>query len=175
MLIETGLQVLLVISPFAIFNIYGWFHYCHSAHFCELFKMTDCPELMTDSPDFCNWDYPIIYSYVQTLWDNGFLKYWQLKKIPLFILAAPTVWWCLKAISKTAERCALFDIFAGRYAKKNKPWAGEPFMIASSLHLLYMGNLIFSILILFLLSTIRRLFHERRSHNSSRLELLALL
>jgi len=135
MLAETFLQILLVVSPFIIFNVYGWYHYCHSEHFCELFKMTDC---QTDKPPFCDWDYPVIYSYVQTLWDNGFLKYWQLKKIPLFLLAAPTVWWSLKAIAQTAEKCVLVDIFAGRYAKSNKPWASEPFMIASSLHLLYL-------------------------------------
>jgi Gpi18-like mannosyltransferase len=99
--------------------------------------MSDC---QTEKPPFCDWDYPVIYSYVQTLWNNGFLKYWQLKKIPLFVLAAPTIWWCLKAVLKTAEKCVLADFFAARYAKSNKPWASEPFMIASTLHLLYLGK-----------------------------------
>ena len=46
----------------------------------------------------------------------------------------------MKAVAKTAEKCVLIDIFAARYAKSNKPWASEPFMIASTLHLLYLGN-----------------------------------
>ena len=49
-------------------------------------------------PNWCNQTIPSIYTYVQEhYWDVGFLRYWTLSNIPLFILAAPVL--ILMAIS----------------------------------------------------------------------------
>ncbi|KAJ5183659.1 GPI mannosyltransferase 2 [Penicillium capsulatum] len=39
---------------------------------------------------WCGWSIPSIYSWVQgTYWNVGFLRYWTVSNIPLFLLAAP--------------------------------------------------------------------------------------
>ncbi|KAI9096924.1 GPI mannosyltransferase 2 [Phlyctochytrium arcticum] len=44
----------------------------------------------SESRPWCFKAIPSIYSYVQeAYWDNGFLRYWKLKQLPNFILAAP--------------------------------------------------------------------------------------
>ncbi|KAK5653361.1 hypothetical protein OQA88_9053 [Cercophora sp. LCS_1] len=41
-------------------------------------------------PPWCDALVPSIYTYVQGhYWDNGFLRYWTLSNVPLFLLAAP--------------------------------------------------------------------------------------
>lgn len=128
-------QIMIIVSPFFIFQIYGWVRYCNSQHLCELSDSLDCE---SEKKPFCTWKIPLVYSYVQTLWDNGFLKYWQIKKIPLFMLATPTIYWSYLSIKKVSYECGLKDVFALRAAKLNKPWAGNPMLIASALHLTFL-------------------------------------
>ncbi|KAJ5168349.1 GPI mannosyltransferase 2 [Penicillium canariense] len=56
---------------------------------------------------WCSWPLPSIYSWVQSYyWNVGFLRYWTVSNIPLFLLAAPMLvilckssLWALKAPS----------------------------------------------------------------------------
>ena len=61
-------------------------------------------------------------------WDNGFLSYWQFKKIPMFVMAAPTIWYIFRALKKSTEdipiRIMKNDFFGTRSAKAGLPWAG---------------------------------------------------
>ncbi|XP_016428588.1 palmitoyltransferase ZDHHC18-A isoform X2 [Sinocyclocheilus rhinocerous] len=42
------------------------------------------------TPIWCQWQIPVLYSYIQDVyWDVGFLRYFQWKQIPNFILALP--------------------------------------------------------------------------------------
>ncbi|ORY13076.1 GPI mannosyltransferase 2 [Clohesyomyces aquaticus] len=42
---------------------------------------------------WCNATIPSIYSWVQSnYWNVGFLRYWTFSNLPLFLLAAPTLW-----------------------------------------------------------------------------------
>lgn len=101
-----------------------------------------CFEYETDYPDYiqlegidhrypmagqsirpwCQSDFPIAYSYVQShYWNVGFLKYYQLKQIPNFILATPIVlcyfkriieyvWQQTQACIKVAKRADKFKV-----------------------------------------------------------------
>ena len=49
-----------------------------------------CTGDVTPSPEWCADIPPSIYAYVQShYWVNGFLRYWTLSNLPLFVLAVP--------------------------------------------------------------------------------------
>lgn len=78
-LCTTGIQCLVTIAPFCLFQLYGYFLYCKSSGHAP-------------SPVWCGWDVPIPYSYIQEhYWNNGFLRYYQWKQLPNFLLAGPMV------------------------------------------------------------------------------------
>ena len=54
---------------------------------------TEFCEIVTKStPEWCNFKVPFPYSFIQSkYWEVGFLRYYQLKKIPYFIMASPTL------------------------------------------------------------------------------------
>ena len=81
-------------------------------------------------------------------WDNGFLAYWQFKKIPLFLLATPTIWYIVKTLKKTVSDTSLriirTDILGTRSARAGLPWAGVAMQICCWVHLIFLT--IFAIL-----------------------------
>ncbi|KAH7135829.1 GPI mannosyltransferase 2 [Dendryphion nanum] len=47
---------------------------------------------------WCNRIIPSIYTWVQShYWNVGFLRYWTLSNVPLFLLAAPMIWILIKS------------------------------------------------------------------------------
>ena len=83
----TALQCLIVLLPFAVYQYYAYALYCTRR--VDLIDRTD------NMNDWCTWDSilpPLHYSHVQSYyWNVGFLRYFELKQIPNFLLATPMI------------------------------------------------------------------------------------
>ena len=126
------LQVGLVALPYLAFQYYAWQRYCVSVDLCLQSESEDCL-----SPHvWCSNSPPSVYSFIQgEYWENGFLRYWQFRKLPLFALAAPTVILAIAVAAKTVDDLSLSviwsDLFGLRSAQAGLSWAGPPFQIAA--------------------------------------------
>lgn len=100
-------EILLSISPFVMFQGYGYYKFCivpehNLPDFIVSYAETNDLRLpgtaslkpLVDRKDhWCNSSLPLAYTYVQDhYWDVGFLRYYQWKQIPNFLLAMPVVW-----------------------------------------------------------------------------------
>jgi len=141
-LIRGIVQCACILLPYVSFQVYAWYRYCYSGEVCDQSESLDCHSV--DHP-WCNAAIPSIYSYIQVeYWENGLFNYWQLKKIPLFILAMPTVVTCIDAVGKTindlSPNTVLSDFFGFRSARGGLPWAGAPMQICCLVHLLVIAT-----------------------------------
>ena len=81
-LISTAVQCATVLAPFYAFQHYGYMLYCQDG--------STLPS--SSAPSWCNRTVPIPYSYIQErYWNVGFLRYYELKQLPNFLLATPMV------------------------------------------------------------------------------------
>ena len=69
-------KCIITIFPFIMFQFFGYILYCSGE----------------TKREWCSLFYPNLYGFVQKeYWKVGFLKYYELKQIPNFILASPVV------------------------------------------------------------------------------------
>nr|XP_056703351.1 GPI mannosyltransferase 2 [Euleptes europaea] len=113
--VSLALMCAFVFLPFALFQLYAYFWFCRGNVGSEYFVPRPLLQLAVDmgyhlafldgaKPPWCSWDYPMVYTYIQdAYWNVGFLRYYEAKQIPNFLLAAPTIvlgsWaaWCYVA------------------------------------------------------------------------------
>ncbi|XP_067004864.2 GPI mannosyltransferase 2 [Anabrus simplex] len=94
--------VVLALMPFIGFQAYSYYKFCvpHS-HNLPTFLVTYADthglilpgsNLSTPKTHWCKAQLPLSYSYIQDhYWDVGFLKYYEWKQIPNFLLAFPVI------------------------------------------------------------------------------------
>ena len=90
------LFLIISITPFFCFQWYAYQEFCHlhnvdlSEMLKDFFTSKNVVISGTKIPQWCHQSLPLSYSAVQSAyWNVGFLRYFQLKQIPNFIIAAP--------------------------------------------------------------------------------------
>ncbi|CAM9821327.1 unnamed protein product [Chrysoparadoxa australica] len=112
--IPTALQLALIVLPYAVFQAY-----CY-AMFCSHKLPTQPPSWCYDSP-------PTLYGHVQsTYWGVGFLRYYQLKQVPNFLLAMPVL--LISAWGLTSYVLSSSDKY-GVYARSYRRGSVMPYML----------------------------------------------
>jgi phosphatidylinositol glycan class V len=85
----TAVQCLIVLLPFAVYQYYAYALYCTTR------RLNSFGTLIRNINDWCTWDSllpPLHYSHVQSYyWSVGFLRYFEFKQIPNFLLATPMI------------------------------------------------------------------------------------
>ena len=80
-----------VLAPSIGYQMYGYFAYCSQS----LGRVHSSTQV---SP-WCKNTIPLSYTFIQKhYWDVGFLKYFEVKQIPNFLLASPMVVLCFSAV-----------------------------------------------------------------------------
>ncbi|XP_060703517.1 palmitoyltransferase ZDHHC18-A isoform X1 [Hemiscyllium ocellatum] len=94
---------MMIVLPFVLFQYYGYRTFCKPTMnpavdipqpLLQLArnKGYHVPDKESDPPIWCHHQYPSIYSYIQdAYWNVGFLRYYQLRQLPNFLLAFPVM------------------------------------------------------------------------------------
>ncbi|KAJ8619518.1 hypothetical protein MRB53_028047 [Persea americana] len=78
-IIVAAVRTLCIFTPFILFQFYGYFNICLGS-------------LSEEMRPWCKSRLPLLYDFIQShYWGVGFLRYFQLKQLPNFLLAAPTL------------------------------------------------------------------------------------
>lgn len=103
--------LILSLSPFFLLQIYNYIKFCTSTpeksllpvHILQYATENNLVLPGMTSSIWCNATIPLAYSYVQkTYWNVGFLRYYQFRQIPNFILACPILFIMLQCIKEFA-------------------------------------------------------------------------
>lgn len=85
--------VIVVFSPFIAFQTFAVWKACDrdgQQTVCD--KGQEQCAVSAEPPSWCQYSIPSAYSHIQAkYWQGGFLRYWQLKQIPNFLLAFPAL------------------------------------------------------------------------------------
>lgn len=95
------LHIAVIVLPFCLFQFYGYLTFCVEVLNQEVpplllvlakQKGYRVPDAAVPRPSWCLAPIPVLYNYIQDVyWDVGFLRYFQFKQIPNFLLALPIV------------------------------------------------------------------------------------
>ncbi|KAM6218417.1 GPI mannosyltransferase 2 isoform 2-T2 [Rhynchocyon petersi] len=94
-----ALSALILGLPFVLFQYYAYTKFCLPSSAQAIPKpllqlAVDKGYRIVDGnePPWCSWNLPLIYNYIQDVyWNVGFLRYYELKQVPNFLLATPVV------------------------------------------------------------------------------------
>ncbi|KAL9237711.1 hypothetical protein vseg_012229 [Gypsophila vaccaria] len=109
LLLVGGFRCIFIFIPLLAFQAYGYYNLCHGRK----------PDEMRP---WCRARIPLLYNFIQShYWGVGFLKYFQLKQIPNFLLAFPVLSLAFCSISSymKTEPNDFFSLGFGAALKEN--------------------------------------------------------
>ena len=90
---------LIIPIPFVIFQMYSFMVVCTSSRSIASLMYMDWVPVTDNTPLWCRHSRPLPYAAIQSKhWNVGFLRYYELKQVPNFLLALPMVILCVSAI-----------------------------------------------------------------------------
>lgn len=125
-----------VFLPFALFQYYAYVRFCGPG--TGLGQAIPEPLLQLardkgyrvagvggDKPPWCSQRFPVVYSYIQdTYWNVGFLRYFELRQIPNFLLALPVTllgsWAAWTYISTNPRHCLTLGLERSKNEEREK-------------------------------------------------------
>ncbi|OXB53385.1 hypothetical protein ASZ78_009101, partial [Callipepla squamata] len=124
--------------PFALFQYYAYVRFCGPGQ--ELAVPELLQHLALDKgyrlvppngvkPPWCSQRFPVVYSYIQDVyWNVGFLRYFELRQIPNFLLALPVtflgLWATWTFIVTNPRHCLTLGLERRKKEQEGKPRFG---------------------------------------------------
>ncbi|NWX29532.1 PIGV mannosyltransferase, partial [Notiomystis cincta] len=129
-----------IFLPFALFQYYAYVRFCGPGAGLDQAVPEPLLQLARDKgyrvagvagakPPWCSQRFPLVYSYIQdTYWNVGFLRYFELKQIPNFLLALPVTLLCSWAawtyVSTNPRHCLTLGLERSRSEERGKETDG---------------------------------------------------
>ncbi|KFP69522.1 GPI mannosyltransferase 2, partial [Acanthisitta chloris] len=129
-----------IFLPFALFQYYAYVRFCGPGTDLEQNIPKPLLELAEDKgyrvaamdgikPPWCSLRVPVVYSYVQdSYWNVGFLRYFELRQIPNFLLALPVTllgsWAAWTYVVANPRHCLTLGLERRRTEEEEKPRDG---------------------------------------------------
>ncbi|XP_064190663.1 palmitoyltransferase ZDHHC18-A [Anguilla rostrata] len=136
-LLTAAVGCVLVALPFAVFQLYGYRTFCTPSLLPEevppallalaRVKGYRVPDATQPPPPWCHARPPLLYSYIQdAYWDVGFLRYFQLRQTPNFLLALPVALLVAMAAWTYAAASPALCLRLGLWGERLMGGAGKP-------------------------------------------------
>ncbi|KFW78154.1 GPI mannosyltransferase 2, partial [Manacus vitellinus] len=129
-----------IFLPFALFQYYAYLRFCGPGTGLDQTIPEPLLQLARDKgyhpaamdgakPPWCSQWVPVVYSYIQdTYWNVGFLRYFELRQIPNFLLALPVTllvsWAAWSYISTNPRHCLTLGLERSKSEEEGKPRDG---------------------------------------------------
>ncbi|NXG18908.1 PIGV mannosyltransferase, partial [Grallaria varia] len=129
-----------IFLPFALFQYYAYVRFCGPGPSLGQTVPEPLLQLARDKgyrpagmdgpkPPWCSQWVPLVYSYVQDVyWNVGFLRYFELKQIPNFLLALPVTllvsWAAWTYVSTNPRHCLTLGLERSKSEEEGKPRDG---------------------------------------------------
>ncbi|KFO78076.1 GPI mannosyltransferase 2, partial [Cuculus canorus] len=129
-----------VVLPFALFQYYAYVRFCGPSAGPEQAVPKPLRQLALDKgyrlgathgvkPPWCSQQFPVVYSYIQDVyWNVGFLRYFELRQIPNFLLALPVTilgsWAAWTYSTANPRHCLTLGLQRRKSEEEDKPRGG---------------------------------------------------
>ncbi|NXE97247.1 PIGV mannosyltransferase, partial [Menura novaehollandiae] len=129
-----------IFLPFALFQYYAYVRFCAPGMGLDQSIPEPLLQLARDKgyrvagtdgvqPPWCSQRVPLVYSYIQdTYWNVGFLRYFELRQIPNFLLALPVTllgsWAAWTYVSTNPRHCLTLGLERNKSEEEGKPRDG---------------------------------------------------